>query len=277
MARAESDVGRVFGHLRVVSHAPPNERGDRRYVCVCESSIHLEPIEHVVARHHLIAGRIRSCGCLIGKNVSRTEWFWFNVKKAGVDDCWLWTGGTNKHGYGHMTREDGSRTKAHIFSYELHKRPTGGLDVCHTCDNPSCVNPAHFFLGDQAANNRDCVEKRRHAFGERHAKSKLSKQDVRKIFESSDSCVSLAERYGVAASTISRIQTGKSWTIDTGVADGTQSRKGHRHLSPDQVRQIRKMTATHSDCATGRILGIGRTRVRSVRVGLTYTEVSDGG
>lgn len=54
------------------------------------------------------------------------ERFWKRVAKAGPDDCWEWTGGKTKHGYGTISTgvEDGCRTKlAHRVSWELANGP----------------------------------------------------------------------------------------------------------------------------------------------------------
>lgn len=86
--------------------------------------------------------------------------FWDYVDKTG--DCWLWTGPSNRGGYGLWSglASDGRRGLAHRISLaEVVPCPNEALFACHHCDTPPCVNPAHLYWGTVQDNSRDVVER----------------------------------------------------------------------------------------------------------------------
>lgn len=81
--------------------------------------------------------------------------FLANIEKTS--SCWEWTACKTPTGYGVF-----GEGRAHRISYALFKGPIPtGMCVCHACDNPSCVNPDHLWLGTQADNIRDMNAKGR--------------------------------------------------------------------------------------------------------------------
>ncbi len=90
------------------------------------------------------------------------ERLWEKVDRGSDDDCWIWTGATSGGGYGRIYVNGRSRP-AHRIAWEItHGRPfPEGMDACHTCDHPSCVNPDHIFPGTPSDNAKDAVRKGR--------------------------------------------------------------------------------------------------------------------
>jgi hypothetical protein len=93
--------------------------------------------------------------------------FWDKVDVKGPDDCWEWQAFKNEQGYGRFYF-NGRLHGAHRVAYQLTYRDFDqSLDCCHKCDNPSCVNPEHLFLGTEKDNIDDMMKKGRHHFKSR--------------------------------------------------------------------------------------------------------------
>jgi hypothetical protein len=127
--------------------------------------------------------------------------------------CMIWTGFRSKQGYGQCSYR-GKRQFAHRVAWQITNGyiPTDHC-VCHSCDVPGCVNPAHLFVGTLKENTQDSVKKGRWhpPKGINHFKAKLTEEDVRKIRRSSRSQYKLAILYGVSQVCISSIVHRKTW------------------------------------------------------------------
>lgn len=174
---------------------------------------------------------------------------YFDQRINKTPSCWLWEGSLDSDGYGRATAKGGpSETLAHRIAWTFANGPVpDGLSVCHRCDVPACVNPAHLFVGTSQDNQADKVQKNRQARGskngayrhnrgaaisdgvtrwhkehpektargEHHKNSKLNEEKVRKIrilveegFSQSEIAVSL----GIAQASVSRVVTGQCWS-----------------------------------------------------------------
>jgi hypothetical protein len=153
--------------------------------------------------------------------------------------CWIWTGALSHNGYGFF-KVHPKMLKAHRWSYEYHVGPIpDGLLVCHECDNPQCVNPAHLYTGTQKNNLADMTERgrapdhavnahfldkgravlaehpERRARGEGHGKAKLIADDVREIRALAKARTltraQIAARFSVSEICVYMILNGRTW------------------------------------------------------------------
>lgn len=156
-----------------------------------------------------------------GKHGTVEERFWKYVDKGPhPGGCWLWTGRTAPYGYGSL-RRGMKLIRAHRLSWEIHNGPVpADLCVLHRCDTPSCVNPAHLFLGTQADNMADMEAKGRTRngapyYGEAHSQAKLTEAAVRdiraKYATGRYSQRELAAEYEVTHTVIGDIVLRRSW------------------------------------------------------------------
>ncbi len=149
-------------------------------------------------------------------SISQTIIERFNAKveiREG-SDCHWWTG-SSWIGYGQISVNN-KLVKAHRLSYEIRfgKIPDG-MNACHKCDNPACVNPDHIFLGTQLDNVRDMMEKGRHVSkkGEEQGLSKLKNSDVIEIraLEGKMTQTEIGRIYGVHQKSIWQILKRRTW------------------------------------------------------------------
>lgn len=204
--------GDTFGMLMAVSIAGRSPRGGLSWNCVCDCG-------KVVKLSASRLATYKSCGCNAHPNRPDRERFEEYFEIGDFDDCWNWLGGTISGEYGQFGSSEGSKY-AHRVAYELYVGPvTDGLYVCHSCDNPSCVNPNHLFLGTQKDNIRDMDRKGRRVVGdmrgEKNGNSKLTEGDVREIKElwatGNYTIADLARMFLIGWTAISDIVKGQKW------------------------------------------------------------------
>lgn len=140
--------------------------------------------------------------------------FWNKVKKTRA--CWFWIGFRSPKGYGILSNE-GKLQRAHRVSWVIHNGTIPkNILVCHSCDNPSCVNPNHLWLGTTQENTADRNAKGRqdHPTGIKHPMSKLTEENVREIRNLKGKIVQkeIARKFNVSEATISQIYHRLIWS-----------------------------------------------------------------
>lgn len=142
--------------------------------------------------------------------------FWSHVRATtNPADCWEWTA-SNVRGYGHFS-VDGKAVIATrwIYAFLFGEVPDGHF-VCHHCDNPKCVNPAHLYVGTPRQNTLEMHSKGRWADrrGERHPLARLTEDSVRAIRQQAAMGVAysqIAEDFGMSTQHIGKIVRKESW------------------------------------------------------------------
>jgi hypothetical protein len=154
--------------------------------------------------------------------------FWAKVQRGESNACWLWlasTSGSKDHQYGQFTVAGWAgqvHVGAHVFSFELVNGwgSANGRKVCHSCDNPACVNPAHLFIGTHSDNMKDAGRKGRLSVP-RPAAQKLSPAQIewaRACVDAGWTRTAVAARLGTGKGYISRLVRGMARQYDAPLA-----------------------------------------------------------
>lgn len=165
------------------------------------------------------------------------------VDRRGPDECWPWTAACFEKGYGAFRLGD-KQLKAHRFGFQTFVGPIpDGHIICHTCDNPPCQNPGHWFSGTTRDNAIDRKTKGRGATGTRNGgwtTARHTAEDVRNMRLLGLQGVTQAEiarRYDTHQSDVSAILLRKTWKhADTDLPAWTSSR--HYKVTEDIVDAV---------------------------------------
>lgn len=149
------------------------------------------------------------------------EDFWHYVDIKTDDECWNWLKGTNGKGYGLFWFKRKQPLLAHRVAYEITSdKRIGDFVVCHACDNPSCCNPKHLFIGTQADNIHDAMLKGRLHGGRPKILGRPTKIDttalgmkiakeIRSLYAQGLSMTDIAKQTNRSISSVSRIVRNK--------------------------------------------------------------------
>ena len=152
------------------------------------------------------------------KNKTAIQRFEEKFERITESGCWIWLGADDGiWGYGRFYFGDGKYVAAHRAAWLFYNGEIkANLFVCHKCDNPSCVNQSHLFLGTNADNMRDMKIKGRgkYPFGENSHNAKLTGSEVlqfRSLRNNGESIKSLCNKFNIKKSMAYYIANGTYW------------------------------------------------------------------
>ena len=157
---------------------------------------------------------------------TRREYLITRIKENSVQidsGCIEWTATKNNKGYGliHFALQWGDGHKSSMPAHRAHYMAHYNVIlsryefVCHKCDNPSCVNIDHLFLGSPKDNVRDKLAKGRNAKNYKLHTRQCVHDDatIQAIKNSTGPLKFTASEYGVSIGYVSRLRNGKAKTL----------------------------------------------------------------
>lgn len=133
-----------------------------------------------------------------------------------TESCWIWKGCKDVRGYGRISIHN-KPWLAHRVSYILYK-DFPEMELLHSCDNPSCVNPEHLSQDTHQKNMRDAQDRGRMKQpclrGSKHSQSKLTETDVveiRRLCTEGKSANFIGKKFGIGRNNVYAIRDKKTW------------------------------------------------------------------
>ena len=139
-----------------------------------------------------------------------------NIEPDLNSGCWIWSGAVNNMGYGRLS-VNGKPALAHRAMYALWTGawPKASIDLCHKCDTPPCVNPAHLFPGTRGENMRDASRKGRLRVGEKSPAAKHPDklvEEVRRLWAMGMSQSDIGREIGASNKWVHAVVRGRART-----------------------------------------------------------------
>jgi hypothetical protein len=171
--KLEDVIGKTFHKLKITNFSHTGKTGLKYFKCLCEcGNFRISPISE------LNRGRTISCGCFKRKRKIKEKIIKLKKPEKGSvewkekikikflkyieiipNSCWNWIGYKDREGYGicwhGYFNQRAHRTSFYLFKHVFPKEKF----VLHICDNKSCVNPDHLYLGDAKQNAKDAIER----------------------------------------------------------------------------------------------------------------------
>lgn len=153
------------------------------------------------------------------ENSSLPKRYWDKVDVRGADECWPWTASTRAFGHGAYL-VNGQCGYAHRVMWEsIHGPIPEGMCICHSCDVPGCVNPAHLWIGTRADNNRDKMEKGRFVRSRTSLTWELVREIRARLAVPDDVPIvqrikAMAPEYGVSWQCVNKVYYRERWVED---------------------------------------------------------------
>ena len=193
--------------------------------------------------------------------------------------CIIFQGAKDASGYGRYLKNGKSKsvTRA-VLAKKLGCEIPTSMDACHTCDNPSCINPEHLWGGTRSQNSLDASKKGR-TQGKSHplSNAKLDWEKVREIRQklaaaAGERVKDVAQEYSVGRKTIHCIKYHVTWK-EEGQEVPLPRMGGHldRKFTFAQALEIRERIQAGEPLAKiARELGVSGSIISDIKRNVTY-------